>query len=140
MYSGSHTIISATPIEAAYALCSDVNAWPRWDHALLAIELDGDFVTGSSGHMTLAGQPSLPFTLTDVVQGHGFTDVTEVPGVATLTFDHQLVALPDGTQITHTITITGPVADELGPMVSSDTPEAMAALALLAEQSPALTA
>jgi hypothetical protein len=75
----------------------------------------------------------LTWTLTEVEDGVLFTDVTEIPGVATLTFVHRIDARPDGSAITHEVRIDGPAAAQLGPMVTSDTPDAMAALARIAE-------
>ena len=67
-----------------------------------------------------------------MVDGELFTDVTEIPGVATLTFVHRVEAHGDGARITHEVRIEGPAAAQLGPAVTSDTPEAMETLARLA--------
>lgn len=135
MYEWSHTVeTTATPAQV-WPLYADVARWREWDSGLEAVELDGPFAAGSAGTMQVEGQPPLTWTLTEVVDGELFTDVTEIPGVATLTFVHRLEATATGTRITHEVRIEGPAAEGLGPMVTSDTPEAMQALARLAAAS-----
>ncbi|MFM9768104.1 polyketide cyclase, partial [Streptomyces scabiei] len=79
------------------------------------------------------GQPPLTWELIEVEPGAHFTDVTVITGVATLTFVHRIEATAGGSRVTHEVRIEGPAAEELGPQVTSDTPEAMAALVRLAE-------
>ena len=87
---------------------------------------------GSSGTLQVEGQPPLTWTLVEVTENASFTDVTEIPGVATLTFVHRIEPLAQGSAIVHEVRIEGPAAAQLGPMVTSDTPEAMQALARIA--------
>jgi hypothetical protein len=72
--------------------------------------------------------------LVDVRPNEGFTDETVVDDTRVLV-KHQLVSLPSGgTKIIYSTEITGPDADELGPMVTSDFPDVLAALKRLAEE------
>jgi hypothetical protein len=94
------------------------------------VVLDGPFAAGSGGTMTMDGLPPIPFTLTEVTDGRSFTDETRLPD-ALLRFEHVLAEVEGGTRITCRVTIDGP--EELGPQVTEDTPDAMRALARLAE-------
>jgi hypothetical protein len=48
---------------------------------------------------------------------------------------HELHPLPEGgTRVTYAITVQGPEADTLGPLVTADFPEVLAALKALAER------
>jgi len=133
MFTWSHTITTTAAPEQVWPLYADVRRWLEWDSGLEAVTLDGPFAVGSTGTLQVEGQPPLTWTLTEVEDGALFTDVTEIPGVATLTFVHRIDARPDGSAITHEVRIDGPAAEQLGPMVTSDTPDAMAALARIAE-------
>ena len=135
MFTWTHTVTTTASPEQVWPLYADVNRWLEWDSGLEAVTLDGPFAVGSSGTLQVEGQPPLTWTLTDVVENAVFTDVTEIPGVATLTFVHRIEPAAVGATITHEVLIEGPAAEGLGPMVTSDTPEAMEALARLAEAS-----
>jgi hypothetical protein len=135
MYEWTHTTSSSATPDQVWPLYAQVSRWLDWDAGLVDVTLQGDFAVGSSGTLTVEGQPPLTYVLTAVDEHRRFTDVTEIPGVATLTFDHLIEATDAGSSITHTVRIEGPAADDLGPMVTSDTPEAMERLAELAARS-----
>jgi hypothetical protein len=133
MYTFEHTAETTAPADVIWALYADVTAWLRWDHGLAAIELDGPFAAGTAGRITPHGMDTMPFTLTRVEQDRGFDDETPAMGHV-LRFIHVLEPLAaGGTRVTHRVEIEGPGADEMGPMVTGDTPEAVAALIALAE-------
>lgn len=135
MYAWTHSVTTSATPDQVWPLYADVHRWPEWDAGLQAVTLDGSFTLGSTGTLTIKGQPPLPWSLVEVVAGESFTDVTEIPGVATLTFGHRIEAVAAGSRITHEVLVEGPAAEQLGPMVTADTPEAMLALARLAEAS-----
>jgi len=133
MFEWTHTVTSTAAPGQVWPLYADVRRWLEWDSGLKAVSLDGPFVVGSSGTLQVEGQPLLTWVLPEVEETRSFTDVTEIPGVATLTFVHRIDPRPEGSALTHVVLIEGPAADRLGPIVTSDTPEAMAALARIAE-------
>lgn len=137
MFTFEHSIDTVASPSSIWPLYADVAAWLRWDHGLAAVELDGPFEAGSLGRITPADMETLPFTLTWVEAERGFSDETPAMGHL-LRFHHVLEPLPGGkTRITHRVEIDGPAADEMGPNVVGDTPEAMAALVSLAERAAA---
>ncbi|MHB1499597.1 MAG: SRPBCC family protein [Candidatus Dormibacteria bacterium] len=130
MYEFEHHLETAASPRSIYRLYSDVTQWPRWDAGPTQAELDGPFMAGTNGVLTPAGQEALPSRMVEAVEDEGFIDETEIPGTATLRFEHRLTPLPGGgTRITHRIVISGPAAEQLGPMVIVHVPEAMEALA-----------
>ena len=133
MYTFAHTVETTAAPEVVWELYSDVSRWRDWDAGLADATLDGPFAVGSAGVLTVEGQPPLPFRLTVVEESRSFSDVTEIPGVAVLEFHHRIEPGSAGSIITHEVVITGPAAMQMGPVVTSDTPEAMEALARLAE-------
>ena len=48
--------------------------------------------------------------------------------------DHEVKATADGSEITVRTVVSGPGAEDIGPMVTADTPKALAALVELAEK------
>ncbi|MEV4598978.1 SRPBCC family protein [Amycolatopsis sp. NPDC049253] len=132
LYEYEHTETTTAPASAIWPLWTDTSRWPEWDASLREVALDGPFEAGTSGTMTMPDLPPIPFTLTAVDYGRGFTDETRLPD-ATLVFDHRLEDAEDGTRIVYRVTVDGP--PELGPAVTEDTPDAMRALARLAEAS-----
>jgi hypothetical protein len=137
MFTFEHTVETTASADAVWALYADVNAWLRWDHGLDAIELNGPFEAGVTGRITPKGMEQLPFTLTRVEPGRGFDDETPALGHM-LRFSHVIEPLASGgARVTHRVEIEGPAAEQMGPNVTGDTPEAMAALVSLAELAPA---
>jgi Polyketide cyclase / dehydrase and lipid transport len=137
MYTFEHTVQTTASPDAIWALYADVNAWLRWDHGLDAVALDGPFEAGVSGRITPKGMGELPFVLTRVEPGRGFDDETPAMGHV-LRFIHRIEPLASGgARVTHRVEIDGPAADEMGPNVTGDTPEAVAALVALAEHEAA---
>ncbi|MFG1639725.1 SRPBCC family protein [Amycolatopsis sp. NPDC049252] len=132
LYEYTHTETSTAPAAAIWPLWADTARWPEWDAGVRSVVLDGPFEAGVSGTMTMDGMPPIPFTLTEVTGGRSFTDETRLPD-ALLRFEHVLTEVGGGTEITYRVTIDGP--EELGPQVTEDTPDAMRALARLAEAS-----
>jgi polyketide cyclase/dehydrase/lipid transport protein len=129
---------SARP-ETIFEILRDVNRWPEWNPGVERIDLDGSFATGTTGVMVIPDQGSLSFRLAWVGAGQGFEDETEVPGAEVVVrVRHSLEPLAaGGTRITYRAIVEGPAAHalgpEIGPAVTADFPEVMAALAARAE-------
>jgi hypothetical protein len=104
--------------------------------------LEGPFTTGSTFLMTPPGEQTLRSQLVDVRAPEGFSDLTELDGLQ-VTVHHRLHRLPTGTRITYRMEITGDQADsvgpEIGPAISGDFPQVIAALIALAEQRQSTT-
>lgn len=132
MFEWTHTVTTSASPEQVWPLYAEVDRWLEWDSGLQAVTLDGPFAVGSRGTLQVEGQPPLVWELVEVTANASFTDVTEIPGVATLTFVHRIEPRPEGSAIVHEVRIEGPAAEQLGPMVTSDTPEAMEAIARIA--------
>ncbi|TDP90485.1 SRPBCC family protein [Labedaea rhizosphaerae] len=136
-YGYEHSVETSASPEAVWALWSDVSRWTEWDTSLTAMRMDGPFEPGATGVMTIEGQGDIDFRLTEVEPGVGFTDETVLP-IATLTFGHTMTPLAGGRlRITHRVTIEGAAAQELGPQVTEDVPDAMAGLVAIAERETA---
>jgi hypothetical protein len=132
MWSHEHvTETDLTPAEI-WAVRSDVDSWATWDTSMDEIALLGPFAVGSQVSMTPQGQDPIRSTIVAVEPQALYADEAEFGGV-TLRFSHALTELDGGgTRIVHRLTISGAAADEvgpeLGPQITEDFPEAMAAL------------
>jgi len=119
--------------EAVWALFRDVQGWPRWNAGIEHIALEGPFATGTHFVMKPPGQDTLRSVLTEVRENECFVDETRV-GDLVITVAHRIETLPAGrTRITYAVDARGPEAAEIGPMISADFPEVLAALVAAAE-------
>ena len=137
MFTTQASTISKANRERIWSHYSDVTGWNRWDEALTASDLKGEFAVGSIGTMTIEGNPRpLEFVLLEVNKNESFRNASEMPGIK-IEFAHTLEDTADGTKITHQITISGPawehVAASIGQKLKDDLPGTLAKLAKLAE-------
>lgn len=129
----SGTITTTASADAVWALWSDTTTWPDWDPSVVAVVLDGPFEVGTTGTMTLAGPFEVPVSLEVVDAGSRYVDQLTM-GELVIRIDHVVVPRDDGgSDVTVSTTITGPGADDIGPMVTAEAPQAMAALVARAE-------
>lgn len=127
------TVTTSASAFAVWELWSDPGTWVEWDPAVNEVELDGPFVEGQTGTMVLTGPIEVPFTLEIVEEGERFLDQLTM-GDLVIRIDHVVREAGDGAEVTVRTTIEGPGADDIGPIVTQDTPVAMAALVRLAER------
>jgi uncharacterized protein YndB with AHSA1/START domain len=135
---------------------SDMAAWPAWNAGIERIEIDGPFEVGTTFTMTPPGDDPVTMHLTEIVPGELFTDEMDAGDFIVRTV-HRLTPVTasgatasgatasgvgaSGTRITYRTEITGPAADqigpELGPAITADFPDVLAALAKVAQDSAA---
>ncbi|MDP1922767.1 MAG: SRPBCC family protein [Myxococcales bacterium] len=113
MFQKDFSAISTATPETLWPQYADVSRWKTWDEAVSNVTLDGAFVIGARGTLTLHGKPTLDFVLTEVTPNVSFSDETKV-GPMTVRFTHTLERLTGGTKVTHRVSIDGPGADQLG--------------------------
>ena len=129
----SHTVTTSAPPEAVWALWSDPGTWATWDPAVEEARIDGAFEEGAAGTMTLTGGIEVPVTLEKVEPGSRYLDQLSM-GDLTIRIDHVVRPTDGGAEVTVSTVITGPGAEDVGPMVIADAPKALAALVGLAER------
>jgi hypothetical protein len=99
-------------------------------------ELHGPFAVGTELTVTPVGQDSIRSRIDVLEAGRAYADVTEF-GDVLLTFRYDLDDDPAGTRVGYSLTIDGAgaaaVGPELGPQISADFPESLAALLAEAE-------
>ena len=152
MWEYEHSIETTATAEALWARWTDVPGWPQWNADIENVELDGPFAVGAQITMTPRGGDPVVLRLTEVRTNELFIDEADLDGITVRTthrLDH-LDQLDDTnnqsdhhtstptstrtrTRITYRTQITGPSVHELGPQIgpaiTADFPETMAALA-----------
>ena len=137
MWSTEHSIKTSAPAERVWTLWTDVPGWPAWNGDIEQIELVGPFMAGSRIVMTPIGQEPIELQIAEAVAPDLFVDEADLGDVVVRT-THRIQRL-DGerSRITYRMEITGPAADtvgpELGPQISGDFPQVLAALAARGE-------
>jgi hypothetical protein len=138
MWTTSHEgTTTATPEavwDALAALHSGTKLGPNSD----TFELHGPLAVGTTLTVTPQGQEPVQSTIIVCEPGKTYADET-VLGDVSLVFRFDFAAQADGTtRVTHTLDVTGPAADqlgpELGPQISADFPATMAELLAAAER------
>ena len=137
MWSYEHSIESTASPETIWRLWADVPGWPDWNADIEQIRISGPFTTGSTITMTPAGQEPVELRIAETVEPELFVDEADLGDVLVSTL-HRVERL-DGerNRVVYRMEITGPAADsvgpELGPQISGDFPETLAALVAHAE-------
>ena len=126
------TVSTTAPPESVWALWSDPTTWSTWDPAVEGVRIDGAFAAGATGTMTLTGGIEAPVTLEVVEAGSRYLDQLTM-GDLTIRIDHVVQPKDSGAEVTVSTVITGPGAEDVGPMVVADAPKALAALVAMAE-------
>jgi len=137
MWEYEHSVKTTAPRQALWRRWSDMAAWPSWNDGIEKIEIDGPFAVGTTFTMTPPGDEPVRLRIVEIVPGESFTDQMDAGNFVVRTL-HRLEPLPDGrTRVIYRTEITGPAADQvgpqLGPAITGDFPEVLAALVKLAE-------
>jgi len=116
---------------------ADMAAWPQWNDGIETIDVDGPFAVGTTFIMTPPGDEPIRMRLVEIEPGSSFTDEMDAGDFVVRT-EHRLEPADGGlTRIVYRTQITGEAAGhvgpELGPQITADFPEAVAALAGRAE-------
>lgn len=137
MWTSTASIDTTAPPQALWRLFEDVAGWTCWNAGIERIALHGPFATGSTFDMQPPGMDAFTSTLRDVRPNAGFVDETVLDGTRFLV-SHELQPLPcGGTRVVYAIRVEGPEAATLGPLVTADFPDVLAALRALAEHDEA---
>jgi uncharacterized protein YndB with AHSA1/START domain len=137
MWSCEHTAEAGVPPETIWRLWADVEHWGDWNSDIESIEIDGPFEVGSIIAMTTGEGDTVALRIAEVRPDELFVDEADVGG-AVIRTTHRIERLgEDRIRIVYRTEITGPAADdlgpEIGPAITGDFPETIAALVALAQ-------
>jgi hypothetical protein len=137
MWIAEHSIETNAAPEAIWRLWADVPGWPEWNADLARAKLVGSFVAGSRIRMTSRDGDSVDLRIADANPPELFVDEADLGGVMVRT-THRVERIDARRiRVVYRMEISGPEADtigpKLGPEISSDFHETLAALVELAE-------
>jgi uncharacterized protein YndB with AHSA1/START domain len=137
MWEYEYSIETSASAAAVWKRWSDMAAWPQWNDGIQKIEIHGPFAVGTAFTMTPPGEEPVQMSLTEIRPGELFTDEADGGDFLVRTI-HRLEPADGGrTRIIYRTEITGSAAGEIGPQIgpeiTADFPEVLAALARLAE-------
>jgi polyketide cyclase/dehydrase/lipid transport protein len=132
MWSNEHAVEADVSAEAVWRAWAEVERWGEWNADIQRISIDGPFAVGATITMTPRGADPVVLRVAEARPGEGFVDEAELGGVV-VTTTHLVEPAGEGrVRIVYRTEITGPAADEvgprLGPAITGDFPETIAAL------------
>lgn len=138
MWTNEQSIETVASPQAIWRLWSDVAGWPEWIADIEQIEISGPFAAGSTISMTPAGQDPVELRIAEAVEPDLFVDEADLGDVVVRTIHRAERLEGDRNRVIYRMEISGPAADsvgpELGPQISGDFPETLAALVEHAER------
>jgi uncharacterized protein YndB with AHSA1/START domain len=137
MWQTEHSIETNATTEAIWQQWTDIEHWPEWNGDIEGIEIDGPLAEGSRILMTPNGQEPVELRIAQAVEPQLFIDEADLGEIVVRT-THRVERLDDRrSQVSYRMEITGPAADtlgrQIGPEISGDFPEVLAALVARAE-------
>jgi hypothetical protein len=137
MWKVEHSIETSAAPREVWDLWVDVAGWPAWNADIEAIELAGPFAAGGTIRMTPIGQEPIELRIAEAVEPEQFVDEADLGEIVVRTIHRAEQSDGGRTRVTYRMEITGPAADTLGPQIgpeiSGDFPETLAALVERAE-------
>jgi uncharacterized protein YndB with AHSA1/START domain len=132
-----HSLETTASPEAIWRLWSDVEHWPEWNADIERIEISGPFAAGSTISMTPVGEATIELRIAEAVEPGLFVDEADLGGIVVRT-THRVERIEGArNRVIYRMEISGPATDrvgpELGPQISADFPEILAALVELAD-------
>ena len=137
MWEYEYSVETTAAPEELWRHWADMAAWPQWNDGIEAIDVEGPFETGTAFTMTPPGDEPIRLRLAEIKPGESFTDEMDAGDFVVRT-EHRLEPVAAGlTRIVYRTEITGEAAahvgPQLGPQITADFPEVLAALAKRAE-------
>jgi hypothetical protein len=131
MWFAEHTAVTDLPRDRVWAAVRDLHLGELTYPGSDTFEPHGPFAVGTELTVTPEGQEPIRSRIIELTEGETYADLTELGDVA-LTFRYRLEDAAGGILVRYSLTIDGPAADavgpELGPQISADFPESLAAL------------
>jgi len=74
-----------------------------WEEDLESINFNGELKTGTTGTMKLKEMPEMSFTLINIIPNASYWDRTDIPGIGSIYFEHDILQEDGKTFIQHTV-------------------------------------
>ena len=137
MWSTEYSTETAAAPQAIWRLWFDVAGWPSWNTDLEQANLAGPFAPGSTITMTPREGDPIELRIAEARMPETFVDEAHFGGLVIRTIHRVEWISEDRSRVTYRMEITGAEAEsvgpQLGPEISADFPEVLAALVAHAE-------
>jgi Polyketide cyclase / dehydrase and lipid transport len=132
MWATEHSIETTASPEAIWRVWADVPRWTEWNPDVARAEISGPFANGSTITMTTGSGDAIKLTIVDAVEPELFVDRTRFWFLIVRT-THRVDRLDaERVRVVYRMEIRGPLSGkfgrEMGPGISADFPEVLAAL------------
>jgi uncharacterized protein YndB with AHSA1/START domain len=128
MWTTEHSAETTVAPDAIWRAWADVERWPQWNGDIERIELRGPFAAGSVIAMRPRGAETVELRIAEAVEDDRFVDEADLDGTVLRTM-HRIEPIGDDrVRIVYRMEATGPAAEQLGPAISADFGETIAAL------------
>ncbi len=138
MWTTEHAIETTASREAVWRVWADVPRWAEWNPDIEHVDISGPFAAGSTITMTPRGQEAIELRIAEAVEPQLFVDEADLGDVVVRTLHRAEELDADRVRVVYRMEISGPAGDtvgpELGPAISSDFPEVLAALVAHAQR------
>jgi len=74
-----------------------------WEEDLESLAFNGEIETGTTGTMKLKEMPEMSFTLINIIPNASYWDRTDVPGMGSIIFGHDILQEDGKTFIQHSV-------------------------------------
>lgn len=105
----SYTTNTDLPAERLFDAIIAVERWPEWDHELESTRLADEARVGAKFVLKPRGGPKTTMEITVMDRPMRFSDVAHLP-LGKMRTDHRFEPGDDGTRVTVTISVSGPLA------------------------------
>jgi uncharacterized protein YndB with AHSA1/START domain len=103
--------------ERLWQLWSDTSTWPSWNPDVEDVKLDRPLGPGAAGTMRTRSGGTHNIAIRDVEPGRSFVLESDGVPVTKLLFKCEVVPLSDGSRISQSVRLQGPLAFLFGPMM-----------------------
>jgi len=94
--------------DIVWTILTDIDNWHTWHGDLDYCKINGPFQVGNHFMLKPKGMKAVKIILTDIQDGHSFTDCTHFWG-AKMYDTHTMEETKDGLLLTNTLMVTGPL-------------------------------
>ena len=131
-WSIEHSGETTAPAEAIWSLWADVPGWREWNPDIERVEITGPFAGGTTFTMTPIGGDPVELRIAEATAPARFVDEAVLGDVVVRT-EHRVEPAGERNRVVYRMEVSGPGAEEIGPQISGDFPETIAALIARAE-------